>query len=65
MGFWESKACRVISGVAVLLVAVLGLTAAVYGYTVSRWTPATWAAVLVVAGCLMVCCCLRGRREAS
>ncbi len=61
MGFWESKPCRVVSGVALLLLAALAITGLVFGYTPARWNAATWIAVVVVAGCMFVCCCVRGR----
>ncbi|RMG94193.1 MAG: hypothetical protein D6708_04385 [Candidatus Dadabacteria bacterium] len=64
MGFWESKPCRVISGLAVVLAVALVVTGWAFGYTPDRWTPATWVALAAVLACLAVCCCAGSRRDA-
>ncbi len=63
MGFWASKPCRIVTGIGLLGLAALVFTGAAFGYTPARWNAATWIAVGVVAACMFVCCCIRGRAE--
>ncbi len=63
MGFWESKPCRVFSGLALLVAVALVVSGGAFGYTPDRWTPLTWVALGITAACLAVCCCLGGRRQ--
>lgn len=60
MQFWQSRACRVSSGLAVLAAFVLLFTALTFDYTVGRWGAATWVAVVLLVGCLLASCCFGG-----
>lgn len=69
MRFWQSKACRIASGLGVLAALVLLFTTGVFDYPVSEWGAGTWLGViLIVVVLLPLCCCLvdwanRGRGE--
>jgi hypothetical protein len=58
--FWQSRACGVSSGLAVLAAFVLLFTALAFDYTAGRWGAATWVAVALLGGCLLASCCFGG-----
>ncbi|MDW7712392.1 MAG: hypothetical protein SCH98_18150 [Deferrisomatales bacterium] len=60
MGYWDSKSCRIVAGLAALAAAVLAITAGLFDYGVSEWGPGTWAAVGLLVACLLLCCCVGG-----
>ena len=59
MGFWKSKACRVASGLGVLVALVLLITTGIFEYPMAEWGVATWLGLALIAILLLPsCCCL-------